>query len=353
MTKGAASIVLIIAALVYAALERWNGSRLGRSFWLALSLFLLAVLPWHLYMFHLFGASFLTEYFGFHVLARATHQIEDHVTHWWYYFWVLLISAAPFVLLYPFAIVDSFRRKEERAWSIFALVVVGFFTVVQTRLPHYIAPAYPAFALLTSVFLADRLRVLQRSRQQSPKSFWTAVTVLATSILHCQRIPDERPPPTPPSSQGRPRHCLCGKGIDPASARRLPPTTPCPGPAPRLVGGQREIHCHQRLLCETPRPADPAATALSSGVPTDKYLFQPETLDDALRFRAANRSCWTSILSSRFPADSPTGRSPPDGRWKWDSSHDNKTARSGEEPSTCCSRLVRISLSLSNYCFRL
>ncbi len=261
MTKGAASTVLIIAALVYGALERWNGSHLGRPFWLSLSLFLLAVLPWHLYMFHLFGVSFLTEYFGFHVLARATHQIEDHVTHWWYYFWVLLISAAPFVLVYPFAIVDSFRRKELRAWSIFAVAVIGFFTVVQTRLPHYIAPAYPALALLTSVFLADRLRELQRSRQQSPKSFWTAVTVHRHLYLHCQRIPDERLPATPPSSQSWPRHCLCGKGIDPASARCLPPTTARPGPAPRLVGGQREVHCHQRLLRQTPRPADPAAAS--------------------------------------------------------------------------------------------
>ena len=121
MTKGAASIVLIIAALLFAALERWNSTRLGRSFWLGLSLFLVAVLPWHLYMFHGFGASFLTEYLGFHVLARATHQIEEHITHWWYYLWVLLISAAPFVLLYPFAIVThsdgkSFAPGQSSPW---------------------------------------------------------------------------------------------------------------------------------------------------------------------------------------------------------------------------------------------
>src|SRR5271170_1745343 len=112
MTKGAASIVLILTILLLAAFERWNLTRLGRSFWVGLLLFLLAVFPWHLYMFHLYGNSFLTEYLGFHVLSRATHQIEDHITHWWYYSWVLLISAAPFVLLYPLAIADSFRRKE-------------------------------------------------------------------------------------------------------------------------------------------------------------------------------------------------------------------------------------------------
>src|SRR5580704_1800440 len=57
MAKGAASIVLIIAALLFAALERWNATRFGRFFWSGLLLFLLIVLPWHFYMFHQFGAS--------------------------------------------------------------------------------------------------------------------------------------------------------------------------------------------------------------------------------------------------------------------------------------------------------
>src|SRR5260370_31250635 len=130
----------------------------------------------------MFATSFLTESLGFHVLARATHQIEEHNTRWWYYLWVLLISAAPFAVLYPFALVHSFRRKDLRAWAIFVAVVVVCFTAVQTRLPHYIAPAYPALALLTSVFLAGRLRAFQRRRRQSLTSFWTTFTLIATSI---------------------------------------------------------------------------------------------------------------------------------------------------------------------------
>ena len=181
MTKGAACIVLIFTALVFAALERWNTKHLGKAFWLSFSFFLLAVLPWHVYMVHRFGDSFLSEYLGFHVVARATHQIEDHITHWWYYFWVLLISAAPFALLYPFAVSESLRRKQFRAWSVFALVVVGFFTVIQTRLPHYIAPAYPAFAVITSVFLANRLRALRQRHHGSPRAFWIIATLLITA----------------------------------------------------------------------------------------------------------------------------------------------------------------------------
>ncbi len=53
---------------------------------------------------------------------------------------------------------------------IFSLVVVAFFTVVQTRLPHYVAPAYPALAVITAVFLADWLKPFLAERR--PASFW-------------------------------------------------------------------------------------------------------------------------------------------------------------------------------------
>ena len=107
MTKGAASMVLPGTALCFAALQRWGWERLGRACWIGLTLFLLFVLPWHLIMLHLFGSAFLADYFGLHVWKRATEQIEGHSTRWWYYLEVLLVSGAPFVLVYPLAITPS------------------------------------------------------------------------------------------------------------------------------------------------------------------------------------------------------------------------------------------------------
>jgi 4-amino-4-deoxy-L-arabinose transferase-like glycosyltransferase len=281
MTKGAASLVLAIAALLFAALEHWNSTRLSRSFWLGLLLFLFVVLPWHLYMFHRFGSSFLTEYLGFHVLSRATHQIEEHNTHWWYYLWVLLISAAPFVLLYPFAILDSFRRKELRAWAIFVLVVVGFFSVVQTRLPHYIAPAYPALAVLTSVFLAGKLRELQQRRRQSPTSFWATVSILVVPICIASAFLTSGP---------RRKLHEAKVSTDVVSAEKESIqllrdvfSRPQPVQGPLLVwweGNARSIatsvfyarRAVQQVQLQ-PLPVGPA---------TDKYLFQPEMLGDAV-----------------------------------------------------------------------
>jgi 4-amino-4-deoxy-L-arabinose transferase-like glycosyltransferase len=179
MTKGAASVTLPLTAVIAAIAGGWGRRQFGGQFWLGLVVFLAAVLPWHLALWRRFGATFLNEYLGFHTLTRATQQIEGHTTHWWFYLWVLLVSAAPFALLFPSAILSGLRRTELRAWAIFALVVVGFFSVVQTRLPHYIAPAYPALSLLTAVYVADWLRGFAAKRHWTPRGFWLRVSVVA------------------------------------------------------------------------------------------------------------------------------------------------------------------------------
>ena len=281
MTKGAACIILIITALLFAMIERWNMARLGRSFWQGLLFFLIAVLPWHLYMFHVFGNSFVTEYFGFHVLARATHQIEDHITHWWYYLWVLLISGAPFVLLYPFALIDSLRRKELRAWSIFALVVVGFFTVVQTRLPHYIAPAYPALAVVTAAFMADRLRALQRRSRLSPASFWTTATLLITAICIGSAFLTSGP-------RRKLHQATVGPDIVYAEKESIQLlrdvfNKPQPVSGPLLVWWEGDKRSIATSIFYSRRPVHQVQSQpLTTGIGTDKYLFEPETLEDAL-----------------------------------------------------------------------
>ncbi len=213
LTKGAAAIVLPLTAILVAALHRWPRSRFGRPFNLGLALFAALVLPWHLLMLHRFGPTFLHEYLGFHVLARATRLIiTDHPTHPWYYIGVLLVSAAPWVVLYPFALAEALRKPNPlgstpkrgaqiqpqpqsqsqsqpstqtnlQTWAIFALTVLVFFSLAQTRLPHYIAPAYPALTLITAVWLARRLHPLLS--QDAPNLRRNRILIPAAATLIC------------------------------------------------------------------------------------------------------------------------------------------------------------------------
>jgi 4-amino-4-deoxy-L-arabinose transferase-like glycosyltransferase len=192
MTKGAASLTLPLTFVLGFALrrlfarssallavvpgrnlrsddqrQRYPFKRTALVKKIALALFLALTLPWHLAMLHRFGDTFTAQYLGLHVLTRATSQIEGHITPWYFYLRVLLVSAAPWVFLYPFALYNALRQRHQdslaghdttlRPFALFALTVLTLFSIAQTRLPHYIAPAYPALAVLTAAWIAARL----------------------------------------------------------------------------------------------------------------------------------------------------------------------------------------------------
>jgi 4-amino-4-deoxy-L-arabinose transferase-like glycosyltransferase len=210
MTKGAASVVLPITLVLVVLIERWRGRHFGKPFLLGIAMFLAIVLPWHIAMVQRYGGVFVSEYMGLHVMSRATAQIEGHITHPWYYLGVLFVSAIPWVLLYPFAALATFRRAEFRylrPFAVFALVVFIFFSAVQTRLPHYVAPVYPAFTLITAAYAAAKLRAWRVPQQVAVRrmgwvlaalAIW-AVGALATSAprkrLHSAKFAPGAPPP--------------------------------------------------------------------------------------------------------------------------------------------------------------
>ncbi|MGH9617822.1 MAG: hypothetical protein ACRD28_13875, partial [Acidobacteriaceae bacterium] len=55
------------------------------------------------------------------------------------------------------ALVYAARRRDLREYFVFAVVVLSFFTLVATRTPKYIVPAYPALAMMTGDLLASRM----------------------------------------------------------------------------------------------------------------------------------------------------------------------------------------------------
>src|SRR5580658_8132030 len=71
MTKGGASVVLPLTLACVAIVERWRTEHLGRLMF-GILLFLAAVAPWHLAMWHRFGTAFTAQYLSLHVLERAS-----------------------------------------------------------------------------------------------------------------------------------------------------------------------------------------------------------------------------------------------------------------------------------------
>src|SRR5271165_1740801 len=163
MTKGAASVTLVLTLVLLLIWNRWGWRQLSWPFLAGLCIFAALVLPWYIYMLLTFGRDFFREYLGLHVITRATSQMEGHATHWWFYAKVLVAYTSPWLILFPFALWWQARRRELREWVAFAAVVLIFFSAVATRSPKYIFPAYPALALLTGDWLAAHLE--NRSRR--------------------------------------------------------------------------------------------------------------------------------------------------------------------------------------------
>ena len=205
MSKGAASAGLFLTLLLLLCIDPALRRRLRGPFLHGLLLFLLLILPWHLYLLHRFGHLFIDEYLNLHILGRVTHQYDGHITHWWYYFRVLLFSAPPWVLLYPIAIYKALRHPRLRPLALFALIQLTAFSCVQTRLPHYMAPIYAPLSALVALWIATHIHSYLQSHPSSrPKVFylqfatalaalWILTALLTAhprSQLHSPRLPN-------------------------------------------------------------------------------------------------------------------------------------------------------------------
>lgn len=284
MTKGAASVTLGLTLILFLALEPGILRRHLAALTLGFALFLSVVLPWHLELYHRFGPVFVDQYIGLHILHRATSQIEGHVTPWWYYLRVLLVSAAPFCLLYPITAVDALRRpnlRQYRVFALFALLELLFFSAIKTRLPHYIAPAYPAFSVLVAVWIVARLDALTLTRSLRVQLSATAlalwlltawITATPRSRLHSPRLPSGDVTPN-----NREQVAL----LKQVFAHPSPTVAATPGPLLDWRPGHYNpvptviFYANRAVQQVQLQPLQP-------GTPTDIYAFNPEPLAAAV-----------------------------------------------------------------------
>jgi 4-amino-4-deoxy-L-arabinose transferase-like glycosyltransferase len=277
MSKGAAAVCIPAAAVVVIAASRWPARRFGWSLGAGALLFCALTLPWHVALAHRFGMSFGREYLGLHVLARASTQIEGHHTHWWYYVVVLLVSAPPFVLLYPGAVVRGWRERPLRAFAVFAVLEVVFFSVVQTRLPHYIAPVYPVLSLLSAVVVADWLKA--RAGRRS-RAFWVRTGLAVAGIWVVLAVV------THPGLKGLHSADLAGAKLldnreaDALLGRARVQVAATPGPL--LVWRNGPVQSIATLVFHSGRRVEQVELNPDPARPADRYMNQTEPLDAAV-----------------------------------------------------------------------
>ena len=134
-----------------------------------LLMFAVAV-PWHIGMWLKEGLRFVDEYFYTHILNRAGAGVDNSPGTFEYYtsqvghgmwLWAALLPAA----LGAAMLRSSRETREGRVRftiTLWAVLAMALFCLVQTKFHHYILPAIPPLALLVAFFLDDLLAKRER-----------------------------------------------------------------------------------------------------------------------------------------------------------------------------------------------
>ena len=120
--------------------------------------------PWYVWVGLRSHGEWLYGFFVEHNLNRATSSMEGHNGSLLFYPVAILVGFFPWssfagpVLI---ELVTRLRRGDRTAAYVFLCcwvgVIVGAFSLAQTKLPSYVTPCYPALAVLTGGFVANWL----------------------------------------------------------------------------------------------------------------------------------------------------------------------------------------------------
>lgn len=139
------------------------------------------------------GTRFLYAYFGMSNVARFLSPFENQPGPPYYYIPVIVVGFFPFVAFLPQAIGRAWRSKSDEGRFLLAAVVVPFlfFSIAQTKLPNYIAVAFPAMAVMVGETLAASIAEGSISAlRRSLFGLVGAIVVLAAGIYAYGRLHD-------------------------------------------------------------------------------------------------------------------------------------------------------------------
>jgi 4-amino-4-deoxy-L-arabinose transferase-like glycosyltransferase len=192
LVKGPVAIVLPLATLFVWATwsKRWRS--LGKLPWLpAIAVYAVIAGSWFLAETARNGPGFLAAYFGLSNVARFLSPFENQPGPPYYYVPVLIVGFFPFIAFVPQAVARAWRSGGEDGKFLLAAVLVPFvfFSAAQTKLPNYIAIAFPALAVLVGETIGAAIRdsssaALRRSL------FWlfAALAIVVAGIIVYGRL---------------------------------------------------------------------------------------------------------------------------------------------------------------------
>jgi 4-amino-4-deoxy-L-arabinose transferase-like glycosyltransferase len=148
-------------------------------------LLLCIAMPWYIYAYWRHGQLFIDGFFLKHNVERFTGSLEGHSGSWLYFFIALPILWMPWSFLGLKALSNFHHLWQQPflkfAWSWFGFVFI-FFSLANTKLPHYLLYAAPAVCVLLTVTALNASK-LSWTLTSIGGLFFLALLLCAPSIL--------------------------------------------------------------------------------------------------------------------------------------------------------------------------
>lgn len=157
----------------------------------AVAMVLLVAGPWYALVGYRTDGEFLAGFFGVHNFGRFLNAMENHRGPIVYYLVAIAIGFFPWSVFFAPAFVsmqkDLSAASPWRAGYVMVgswlAVWVGFFSIAGTKLPSYVAPAYPALALFMGAFVDRWLREPAVLTKAASRLAWGTVALAGVGML--------------------------------------------------------------------------------------------------------------------------------------------------------------------------
>ena len=181
-TKGLLVVPLGAIAGVFLLANRQVALLGNPYFWIGIVLGNVPVLAWYAAQWQHYGAIFLKVHFQAQSLERISQSVEGHGGPPWYYLLELLKYTWPWLLFWPGGLYLAWQKRHT-SWGALVLIgtigYLGTISLMRTKLPWYIMPLYPFFALAVAAQLAE----FWQNRERYPRILSGILGFIAVAAL--------------------------------------------------------------------------------------------------------------------------------------------------------------------------
>jgi 4-amino-4-deoxy-L-arabinose transferase-like glycosyltransferase len=178
LTKGLLVVPLGAIAGVFLILDGQLSLLASPYLWIGIFLGCMPVVAWYVAQWQHYGTIFLQTHFQSQGWERLSQTVENHSGPPWYYLLELLKYTWPWLLFWPGGLYLAWQKRRN-SWGCLVLIgtlmYLGVISVMRTKLPWYIMPMYPFFALAVGAQLAH----FWQESQHYPRYLTVILSILA------------------------------------------------------------------------------------------------------------------------------------------------------------------------------